>query len=142
MAQWKLLTETITEGGFVVQTSPDLELLQVVADAAREKLAQDPVAINVSQRLPFADVFFIASADNERQVQAITDEIVDQVNRSGRPRPKVEGREGGAWVLIDCGDVVAHVMDVEQREFYALERLWADCPQIPLEPSDRAACGA
>lgn len=142
MAQWMLLTEAITEGGFVVHTGPDLELLQIVADAAQEKLAQDPVAIDVSGRLPFADVFFVASADNERQVQAITDEVVDQVNRSGRPRPKVEGREGGSWVLIDCGDVVAHVMDAEQREFYALERLWADCPLIPLEPSDRAACGA
>lgn len=110
-----------------------IHILEVVARAAEEKLAINPVAIDVRQRMPYADVFFVVSADSSRQVLAITDEIIDQLVEAGYARPRVEGREEASWVLLDCGGVVVHVMDEEQRTYYSLERLWGDCPQLAVE---------
>lgn len=108
-------------------------ILEVVAKAASDKLGENPVAIDVRERMPFSDVFFVVSADSDRQVLAITDEIVDQMVEAGYHRPRVEGRDEATWVLLDCAGVIVHVMDDQQRSYYALERLWGDCPRLQLE---------
>ncbi|MDO5048499.1 MAG: ribosome silencing factor [Actinomycetaceae bacterium] len=107
-------------------------LINVAAAAAADKLGINPVAILVGERLVYSDAFLIVSAESSRQVQAIVKAIIDEVEAAGGPRPRIEGREELAWVLMDFGDFVVHVQLDEQREFYALERLWADCPRLEL----------
>ena len=109
------------------------ELAQVAARAASDKLATDIVLIDVSERLAITDVFVIASGNNERQVEAIVDEVEEKLRQSGVKPVRREGRRDGRWVLLDYADIVVHVQHVEERVFYALERLWKDCPFIPVE---------
>jgi ribosome-associated protein len=113
-------------------------LVNVAATAAADKLGVNPVAILVGERLVYSDVFLIVSADSQRQVQAIVNAVIDEVVAAGGSRPRVEGREELSWVLLDFGDFVLHVQLDEQREFYALERLWADCPKLELSEVDLA----
>ena len=113
-------------------TTESVELAQLAARAASDKLARDIVAFDVSERLAIADVFFLCSASNDRQVGAIVREIQDQLAIAGIKPSRREGDRDNRWVLIDYGDLVVHVQHVEERSFYALERLWRDCPEIPL----------
>lgn len=108
------------------------ELLTVAVSAAGEKQAEDLVALDVSQPLPFTDIFLLASGKNERQVVAIASEIEDRLIQSGVKPLRREGRAEGRWVLLDFGDLVVHVFHAEERAFYALERLWNDCPVLPI----------
>ena len=95
--------------------------------------------IDVSQRLGIAESFLVVSAPSSRQVRAIAEEIMDEIGRDWHVVPKrIEGRSEGTWVLADYGDVVIHVMSQEDREFYALERLWADQTITRLELPDVA----
>ena len=110
-----------------------LELLTVMALAADEKQGEDPVALDVSGPLPLTDIFFLVSGRNERNVLAIAGEIEDKMIEAGAKPLRREGRSEGRWVLLDFGDVVAHVFHEEDRMYYSLERLWKDCPAIPLE---------
>lgn len=106
------------------------EVLMVAANAAREKLGEDLVALDVSEPFALAEIFLIVSAKNERQAQAIAEEIEDQLlTIKLKPRFR-EGRETGRWILLDFGDLVVHVMHEQEREFYSLERLWRDCPVV------------
>lgn len=106
---------------------------RVAAEAAFDKLATSVVVIDVSERLPFTDLFVIASGETSRQVRAIMDAIDEELNKAGVDRLRREGLDGEArWVLADYGDIIVHVQHDEEREFYALERLWADCPQIDV----------
>ena len=98
--------------------------------AAADKLASDIVLIDVSDRLAITDVFVIATAGNERQVEAIVDEVEEKLRLTGSKPIRREGRRDGRWVLLDYGDIVVHVQHAEERVFYALERLWKDCPVI------------
>ena len=109
-----------------------LQLARVAALAAVDKIAQDVMAIDVSDQLSLTDVFVIASAGNERQVGAIVDEIEDRLRDAGVKPIRREGAREGRWVLIDFGDIVVHVQHADEREFYQLERLWKDCPEIDL----------
>lgn len=109
------------------------ELLNVMALAADEKQGEDPVALDVSGPLPLTDIFFLVSGRNERNVIAIAGEIEDKMIEAGAKPLRREGRSEGRWVLLDFGDVVAHVFHEEDRMYYSLERLWKDCPAIPLE---------
>ena len=109
------------------------ELLNVMALAADEKQGEDPVALDVSGPLPLTDIFFLVSGRNERNVVAIAGEIEDKMIEAGAKPLRREGRSEGRWVLLDFGDVVAHVFHEEDRMYYSLERLWKDCPAIPLE---------
>lgn len=109
-----------------------LQLARVAALAAEDKIAQDVMAIDVSEQLALTDVFVIASANNERQVGAIVDEIEDRLREVGVSAIRREGAREGRWVLLDFGDIVVHVQHAEEREFYQLERLWKDCPEIDL----------
>lgn len=109
-----------------------LTLARVAALAAQDKIAQDVIAIDVSEQLALTDVFVIASANNERQVGAIVDEIEDKLREQGCKPIRREGQREGRWVLIDFGDIVVHIQHAEEREFYQLERLWKDCPEVDL----------
>ena len=110
-----------------------LELLQVAAAAADSKAGEDLVALDVSQPLPLADIFLLVTGRNERNVVAIAGEIEDKLIEHGVKPLRREGRAEGRWILIDFGDLVVHVFHEEERMYYGLERLWKDCPVIPLE---------
>jgi len=114
-------------------TEKAAELAQVAARAASDKLATDIVLIDVSERLAITDVFVIATGNNERQVEAIVDEVEEKLRQAGVKPVRREGRRDGRWVLLDYADIVVHVQHAEERVFYALERLWKDCPFIPVE---------
>ena len=118
------------------------ELALVAARAASDKLATDIVLIDVSERLAITDVFVIASGSNERQVEAIVDNVEEQLRLVGAKPVRREGRRDGRWVLLDYADVVVHVQHQEERVFYALERLWKDCPFIPFTHDDQTSTGA
>jgi len=116
------------------------ELLTVMALAADSKQAEDLVALDVSGPLPLTDIFFLATGRNERNVQAIATEIEDKMIEAGAKPLRREGRAEGRWILLDFGDIVAHVFHEEDRMYYSLERLWKDCPAIPLDlPAPRSA---
>jgi ribosome-associated protein len=109
------------------------ELLTVAARAADSKQGDDIVALDVSGPLPLTDVFLLASGRNERQTQSIADEIEEQLLEIGVKAIRREGKAEGRWILLDFGDLVAHVFHEEDRMYYSLERLWKDCPVIPLD---------
>jgi ribosome-associated protein len=108
------------------------DLARTAAQAAADKLATDIVLIDVSDRLAITDVFVVATGNNERQVEAIVDEVEEKLRLSGAKPIRREGRRDGRWVLLDYGDIVVHVQHAEERIFYSLERLWKDCPFIPF----------
>lgn len=123
----------------VTASSRALELTQVAAGAADAKQAEDLVALDVTGPLQLTDVFLLATGRNERNVMAIADEVEDRMLQAGAKTLRREGRSEGRWVLIDFGDVVVHVFHEEDRQYYSLERLWSDCPTIPLEIGADAA---
>lgn len=106
----------------------------VAATAASDKLATDLVALDVSEHIALTDVFLLCSGRNERMVQAIADEIEERLLEDGAKRLRQEGRAEGRWILLDFGDIVVHVFHEEERLYYQLERLWRDCPLVPLPP--------
>ena len=116
-------------------TDHALQLVEAAARAASDKLAQRIIAFDVSEQLAITDAFVLASATNDRQVKAIVDAVEEKLRDVGAKPLRREGERDGRWVLIDYGDVVVHIQHEEERQFYALERLWRDCPAIPL-PAD------
>ena len=100
--------------------------------AAEDKKAENIVALDVSDKLPLADTFLIASGANERQVAAIADAIEEALDKDGAKALRREGVREGRWALLDFNDVIVHVMHQEDRAYYELERLWKDCPVVPL----------
>ena len=110
-----------------------LELVKVAANAADSKQGEDLVALDVSGPLPLTDVFLLVTGRNERNVVAIAGEIEDKMIEAGAKPLRREGRQEGRWVLLDFGDIVVHVFHEEDRMYYSLERLWKDCPAIPIE---------
>ncbi|WP_213815112.1 ribosome silencing factor [Glaciihabitans sp. dw_435] len=114
-------------------TSHAIDLVKIAAIAADSKQAEDLVALDVSGPLPLTDIFLIATGRNERNVVAIAGEIEDKLLESGAKLLRREGRQEGRWILLDFGDVIVHVFHEEDRLYYALERLWKDCPAIPLD---------
>ena len=118
-----------------------VQLAQAAALAAADKLATDVIALDVSDQLVITDVFLLTSAPNDRQVKSIVDAIEEKLLELKAKPVRREGEREGRWVLLDFGDLVVHVQHAEEREYYALERLWRDCPAIELPPeaSGRAA---
>ena len=112
------------------------ELGLAAAQAAADKLASDILLLDVSEQLVITDVFLLASAPSDRQVMAIVDEVEERLRELGAKPLRREGEKEGRWVLLDFGDVVVHVQHEEERVFYALERLWKDCPVIPFVDAD------
>ena len=123
-----------------------VELALAAAQAASDKLGHDIVVLDVSEQLVITDCFVIASAANERQVGSIVDAVEEQLRGLGAKPVRREGERQGRWVLLDFIDCVVHVMHAEERTFYALERLWKDCPRVPFTdagvPAGDAAEGA
>ncbi|MEN9715179.1 MAG: hypothetical protein RJA35_646 [Actinomycetota bacterium] len=115
-------------------TTRSLELTQIAAQAAADKLGENIVALDVSEVFPLADVFLFASSRNERQTPAIADGIADALLlKAGLKLLRIEGKAGGRWILMDFGDLIVHVMHEEDRMFYSVERLWKDGVPIQLD---------
>ncbi|GAA1896032.1 ribosome silencing factor [Streptomyces sp. NPDC020096] len=120
-------------------TDRSIELITAAAQAAADKLAHDIIAYDVSDVLAITDAFLLASAPNDRQVKSIVDEVEERLHKELGAKPvRREGERDGRWVLLDYVDIVVHVQHSEERVFYALERLWKDCPEIEL-PKDAVA---
>jgi ribosome-associated protein len=116
-------------------TARSVELAEAAASAAADKLATDLSIIDVSDQLVITDCFVLAAASNERQVRSVTDAVEERLLPLGAKPVRREGERDGRWVLLDFVDIVVHVQHSEERTFYALERLWKDCPTLPL-PAD------
>ncbi|MER5771164.1 ribosome silencing factor [Streptomyces sp. NPDC001985] len=117
-------------------TDRAIELVSTAAQAAADRLAHDIIAYDVSDVLSITDAFLLASAPNDRQVKSIVDEIEERLNKELGAKPvRREGDRDARWILLDYVDIVVHVQHSEERVFYALERLWKDCPELPL-PED------
>jgi ribosome-associated protein len=120
----------------VTATDRAIELVRIAAQAASDKLADDIIAFDVGDQLVITDVFVLCSAANDRQVRSIVDEIEKRLREDAGAKPiRREGEREGRWVLLDYADIIVHVQHEEDRVYYALERLWKDCPQVPL-PDD------
>ena len=130
-----------------------IELAEAAASAAADKLAENLAILDVSDQLVITDCFVLAAAPNDRQVKAIVDAVEERLLTLGAKPIRREGERDGRWVLLDYVDIVVHVQHSEERTYYALERLWKDCPTLPLpaaalpptvsmSPADRAAGGS
>lgn len=112
-----------------------VDLAVAAAEAAADKLATDIVALDVSEQLAITEAFVLCSAANDRQVRAIVDAVEERLRGMGAKPLRREGEKESRWVLLDFGDIVVHVQLAEERIHYAIERLWKDCPSIPLPES-------
>ena len=122
-------------------TDRAIQLAVAAAEAASDKLADDIVAFDVSERMAITDVFLVCSASNDRQVRSVVDAVEEKLRGlSARPVSR-EGEREGRWVLLDYVEIVVHVQHAEERVFYALERLWKDCPTIELPAEVNAGRG-
>lgn len=116
-----------------LSATPEAKQLAITAAiAAADKLATNVVAIDVSSHLALSDVFVVCSANNERQLSAIVDNVEDELRKVGQKPLHREGARDGNWVLLDYPDIVVHVLLAEAREFYRLETLWNDCPVVDI----------
>src|SRR5690348_5917979 len=100
--------------------------------AASEKKALEPVILDLREIASFTDYFVIVSGANERQVQAISDEVYESLKKMGHTAPRVEGYKTAEWILLDYGDFVVHVFEQKARKFYDLERLWRESKRVEL----------
>ena len=109
------------------------QMVKVAYDAIDDKLGQDISIINIGQVSSLCDYFIIATASSSRQVKAIADSVQDAFTEQGiEPRAK-EGYDTQTWKLLDYGDIIVHVFDEENREFYNLEKLWKDAPYVDID---------
>jgi ribosome-associated protein len=113
-------------------------LLDTVFKAVDDKRAEDIVVLNMQGISLLSDYFLICEGGSERQVQAIAREVKEQAEKAGYTVKRLEGFDSGRWVLVDMGDVVAHIFHKDERGYYNLERLWGDAPQkfIAVESND------
>ena len=112
-----------------------IELTRAAAEAASDKLAQGLLAFDVSEQLAITDVFLLCSAANQRQVRAVQDAVEEKLLGLHAKPVRREGERKGRWVLLDFSDVVVHIQHSDERAYYALERLWSDCPLVDLAPA-------
>ena len=114
-------------------TDEAIAMATVAARATAAKLAEDVVVIDVSGQLVITDCFVMATGANDRQVNAIVDEVEEKMRRAGYKPARREGAREGRWVLLDYVDVVVHIQHRDEREYYSLDRLWRDCPLVPVD---------
>jgi len=119
-------------------TDSGIRMMQIAAAAADSKGGEDLIGLDVSLPLPLVDIFLLVTGRSERNVAAIADEIEDRLLEAGFKRLRREGRNEARWILLDFGDLVVHVFHEQERVFYGLERLWKDCPVVPIELPARA----
>ncbi|GEK89898.1 ribosome silencing factor [Alkalibacterium putridalgicola] len=110
-----------------------MEVLEYVVKAADAKQAEDIVALDMKNVSLLADYFVILHANNDRQLNAIAQSILDEASKHDQDIKRVEGKDDAKWVLIDLGDVIVHLFNQEEREFYKLERLWSDADYVDIE---------
>lgn len=129
-------TETLK---VITQSTPFSELdneVKFALHCASEKKAVNMVALDLREITSFTEFFLIASGTNQRQVRAITDEVSEKLRKEMKTKPaRIEGYQGGEWILLDYGDFIFHVFSETSREFYDLERLWRDAKRVEL-PDD------
>ncbi|MCI9422831.1 ribosome silencing factor [Lachnospiraceae bacterium WCA-9-b2] len=106
------------------------DMARIVCRALEDKKGEDICIIDISGISPLADYFIITSGSNDSQVKALVDHVEDEMHKAGHSQIQREGLQTGNWVLLDYGDVVVHVFDTENREFYHLERIWSDGKRI------------
>ena len=112
----------------------DLNLHLIAAEAAASKTMESTVVIEVGPLIGITDFFVVTAGRNDRQVRSIVDEVTSRVRAAGGGSVRrVEGLQAATWVLLDYGDFVVHVFDAEAREYFSLERLWADAPRVEWE---------
>jgi ribosome-associated protein len=109
-----------------------VELIRAAAVAAADKLADDLVAVDVSDQLVITDAFLLCSGTNDRQVSAIVDAVQEELLKHGAKPVRREGEREGRWVLLDYIEIIVHVQHAEERVYYSLERIWKDCPTVEL----------
>lgn len=126
----------------MVATPRSIELALAAAQAAADKQARDIVVLDVSEQLVITDCFVIVSAPNERLVKAVVDSVEERLHSLGAKPVRREGLSDLRWVLLDYIDCVIHVQHAEERMYYALERLWKDCPRVPFVDAELAREGA
>jgi len=108
-----------------------LDHLEIAAAAALNKLGKDLIAIDLTEQMVLSEVFLLISGANERQLEAIGDEVELKLSASGEKPLRRE--KSPHWILLDYEDLVVHIQTEEIRQYYMLERLWNDCPRISLE---------
>ena len=111
------------------------EMARIAYRALEDKKGEDICIIDISEISPLADYFVISSGSSDSQVKALVDNVEEKMHEAGHTQIQREGMRSGNWVLLDYGDVVVHVFDRENREFYHLERIWSDGKKIedPLD---------
>lgn len=109
------------------------DTLEVVVKAADSKRANNIVALNVHEVSLMSDYFVIMDATSNRQVKSIADEIVDQAEAANVEVQQVEGKDTAKWILVDLGDVIVHVFQSDEREYYNLEKLWSDASSVKID---------
>jgi ribosome-associated protein len=115
------------------QQADELDQRVVTAlHATSEKKALNTIVLDLREIASFTDYFVITSGTNERQVQAISDEVFERLKRAGSPAARVEGYKTAEWILLDYGDFVVHVFEDKARKFYDLERLWRESKRVDL----------
>jgi ribosome-associated protein len=110
------------------------ERIRTALHAAAEKKAIDLTVLDLRGVATFTDFFVISTGANKRQMQAISDEVVDQLKRRASPAARVEGYQAAEWILIDYGDFIVHVFDEKARRFYDLEYLWREARRLDISP--------
>jgi ribosome-associated protein len=108
------------------------ERIVTALHAAADKKALDLVVLDLREIASFTDFFVLSSGANERQVQAISDEVLEKLKKGGHPAARVEGRKTAEWILLDYGDFIVHVFADKARKFYDLERLWREAKRVEL----------
>jgi ribosome-associated protein len=118
----------------LTQSAPSSSQEQAIfiAQAAREKQAEDVLILEVGHLTSIADYFVFGSGESERQVRAIASFIEKEMAARFGSKPQVEGKETSKWILLDFGDIIVHIFKTEVRQYYALEKMWADAPQITI----------
>ena len=118
----------------MVLKAETIALTKLAVAAADEKLAKDIVALDLSNQGILADVFLIVTGANDPQLESISDEIQRQLQKAGERPIRREGIGGSSqWILLDYGDLIVHIQHPEVRSYYALERLWSDCPKLTTQ---------
>jgi ribosome-associated protein len=122
-------SQETTQGGDLSEFD---ERIRLALHAAAEKKALEPTVLDLRGIASFTDFFLITTGTNRRQVQAISDEVVEQLKRAGTRAARVEGYQTAEWILVDYGDFVVHVFDEKARRFYDLERLWREGKRVDI----------
>lgn len=108
------------------------EMLKVIIDALQDKKAEDIRVIDISNVSVIADYFVIASGSNTNQIQAMVDNVEEEMFKTGFDDPKVEGYNTASWILLDYNDVIVHVFSEDDRAFYNIERIWRDGNEVDI----------